>query len=67
MTSPLYGIRITLVYWVTVDGGPDLVGTREEMERKASEWRAKLYPDQVRTITYEVALYDGYDPADGAI
>jgi hypothetical protein len=57
-----YGIWITYEWWATVDGGPDDVGTREEMEKKAAEYTAEILPGHISK--YEVRPYTGNDPAE---
>ena len=58
-----YGVRITLVTWAAIDGGPDLHGTKEEMEAVADRWRNEEH-HQDASFTYEVVPYTGVDPAD---
>ena len=59
------GIRISSVSWATLDGGPDLVGTREQLEELANWWLTENAKDgTVRDyVDYAVRLYAGTDPA----
>jgi len=50
-----YGIWITTQWWATIDGGDDEIGTREEMEAKATEYTRELLPGQI--VKYEVRPY----------
>lgn len=54
-----YGIRITAISWACENGGDDVTGTREEMEAKAAEYTASLFPGQL--VWYEAALYADSD------
>lgn len=55
--SEKFGVLITIVHWVTVDGGDDHTGTREEMKALAAKWRSGLPPGREKTITYDVRPY----------
>jgi hypothetical protein len=63
----LWGIWMRLEHWGSLDGGHDLVGTREEMIAKAAEWTASHQADvlagKAEGIWYEARPYDGNDPA----
>jgi hypothetical protein len=61
-----HGIRITYVNWGTVDGGPDLVGTKQELDVVAAHWAADAMNQAAETVTYDVVPYDGVDPAGSA-
>lgn len=63
-----YGIRVVHEGWATIDGGPDLVGRREEIEAVVKRWQAdagQQHPDE-RTL-YEVKEYTGIDPAEPTV
>ncbi len=57
----LWGVWMRLEHWAAVDGGPDLVGSREQMVAKAAEFSKEdtLPPG----VWYEARPYDGNDPA----
>lgn len=62
--EPRYGIRTTYVCWGTVGGGADLVGSKSELETVASQWAADSLVRTDQSVTYDVVIYDGVDPAD---
>jgi hypothetical protein len=64
--EPRYGIRITYVSWGTVDGGADLVGTKQELDVVAAHWVDDSMIRADQTVTYDVVPYDGADPAERA-
>jgi len=53
--NKVHGIRLTTTNWVCENGGDDITGTKEEMEAKAAEYRASLYPGPL--VEYKVAVY----------
>lgn len=57
-----YGVRIVISTWATVDGGPDCVGSKEEMETLAARLRADARPEH--EIIFVAAPYTGNDPED---
>ena len=61
-----YGIRMTRVTWASIDGGPDLHGTRDQMATVAERWRreASERASQDEVVSYDVVPYVGQDPAD---
>ena len=61
-----YGVWIIQQHWATVDGGPDLVGTREEMETVARQFAGSLHPEEKAGMVYWARPYDGHDAADAA-
>jgi hypothetical protein len=61
--APRYGIRAAYVSWGAIDGGRDLVGSKEEIDAVAARWTAELQVHVDQRVTYEVLLYDGVDPA----
>lgn len=64
MSDPVrYGIRVVTEVWATVNGGPDLVGSREHMEALASKW-AQEPPVSSETLTFKVEPYTGDDAAE---
>lgn len=61
-----YGIRVLHEGWVhecwaTVNGGPDVVGSRQHMEGLAAKWAQEAYLSQV---TFKVEPYTGDDAAE---
>jgi len=56
-----YGIRLIHEAWFTVDGGPDLVGTKDQMETVARLEKLKTSDDE--KFVYEPSPYTGSDPA----
>jgi hypothetical protein len=57
-----YGIRVIHHVWGAVNGGPDVVGSREEMEALAAKWDAEpRAPNE--TLIFRVEEYTGDDPA----
>ncbi len=62
MADRLYGIRIIVTNWATVDGGADSVGTLSEMEELAARWRSEARPEH--DVRFEVVPYTGNDAVD---
>ena len=60
-----YGIRIIHESWATVDGGPDVVGSREQMDALAAKWdkdpRSSHGP-----LVFKVEPYTGDDAAESS-
>lgn len=59
-----YGIWITHKAWLTIDGGPDLIGTKDQLEAVVKLWRTEPWFDE--RLMYEPVPYTGNDPADEA-
>lgn len=58
-----YGIRIVHESWASVNGGPDVVGSREHMEALAARWDQD--PRSAgETLTFKVEPYTGADAAE---
>lgn len=64
-----FGVWMTTENWVTLDGGPDLVGSRAVMEAVAAHFRGDTEHPRApgtRRLRYEVHPYVGGDPASEA-
>ena len=61
----LFGVRITRQFWATVDGGPDIVGSHEEMTALATRYSVEPV-SKGDVCVYHVEPYNGDDPADRA-
>ena len=59
------GIRIIQISWAALEGGPDLVGARKQIDEVAVRWRAENVQDGVSQdfLDYAVRPYSGTDPA----
>lgn len=49
-----YSVWIKIEHWACIDGGEDLVGTKEEMEAKIAEWKQE---ETYSKMSYEVKEY----------
>lgn len=59
-----YGVRVTHESWATINGGPDLVGTKDQAEAAAKLFGSELSSEE--EFTFEPTPYTGNDPADEA-